>query len=356
MGIPEVYINDISRAVPDVEVHDLFLRYGPRFLKDDRTAKIFMKLARKGQIDRRYSVMPLEETEAGPGLIEFFFSNNCPKTEERMERYRRYALPLTIKTLNLLAKQITLSDVTHVIVTTCTGFYAPGIDVEIVRELDLPPTVERNLIGFMGCCAAFNALKQAYHTVRSVEQAKVLMVNLELCTLHFQQTQEIEPMLSFLIFADGCSASVLSAEPKGLKIERFHNVMYSQDEDKIIWRIGDQGFNMFLSTLVPRAVGNVAAPILDALGVEKMEDIDMWAVHSGGRSILDAIQKNLKLSDEKMKPSREVLRQYGNMSSPSVMFVMHDHLYNSRASGAGVAMAFGPGLTVESMRFSKARL
>ena len=355
MGNPEVFINDISSAVPDLEIHETFLRYGPGFLKDDRAAKIFKKLANKGQIDRRYSVMPLEETEAGPGLIDFYLKK-CPTTGERMERYRRYALPLTMKTLRLLAKTNDLSDVTHIIVTSCTGFYAPGIDVEIVRELELPLKVERNLIGFMGCYAAFNALKQAYHTVRSVEHAKVLMVNIELCTLHFQQSKEIEPMLSFLIFADGCSASLISAKPKGLKIERFHTTMYPEDEDKIIWGIGDQGFNMFLSPEVPRAVEKTAAPTLSDLGVEGQDEIDMWAIHPGGRSILDAIQNKLKLSDEKMKPSREVLRQYGNMSSPSVMFVLQDHLYNSHASGSGVAMAFGPGLTVESLRFSKNRL
>ena len=355
MELPDVFINDIASAVPDLEVHETFLNYGPRFLKDDRTIKVFMRLAKKGQIDRRYSVMPLEETEAGPGLLEFYL-HHSPTTGERMERYRRYALPLTMKTLNLLAKKNDLSQVTHIVVTSCTGFYAPGIDTEIVRELDLPPTVERNIIGFMGCSAAFNAMKQAFHTVRSVKNAKVLMVNVELCTLHFQQSQEIEPMLGFLIFADGCSASVISAKPHGLKIDRFHSTMYAEEDDKILWRVGDEGFNMFLSAEVPQVVGKVAVPTMSDLGVEEKEEIAMWAIHPGGRSILDAIQQQLDLSEEKLKPSREVLRRYGNMSSPSVMFVMEDHLYNSDSMGAGVAMAFGPGLTVESLRFSKTRL
>ena len=335
MESPEVFINDISCAVPDLEVHETFLRYGPEFLKDDRARKVFLKLAKKGQIDRRYSVMPLEETEAGPGLIEFYL-HHCPTTGERMERYRRYALPLTMKTLSPLAQKHDLSQVTHVIVTSCTGFYAPGIDTEIIRELKLSPTIERNIIGFMGCSAAFNAMKQAFHTVRSIEHAKVLMVNVELCTLHFQQSEKIEPMLGFLIFADGCSASLISAKPDGLKIDRFHSTMYAEEKDKILWRVGDGGFNMFLSAEVPRAVGNVAIPTMSALGVDDKEEISMWAIHPGGRSILDAIQHKLELSDEKMNPSREVLRQYGNMSSPSVMFVMHDHLNNSRAFGSGV--------------------
>ena len=352
MEFSEVYINDISTAVPDLEVHETFLNVAPRFLKDDRTAKLFMKLAVKGQIDRRYTVLPMEETDAGPGLIEFYLKKH-PTTGERMARYRRHALPLVMKTLKQLTPKNDLANVTHILVTSCTGFYAPGIDTEIVQELGLAPTVERNFIGFMGCHAAFNAMKQAYHTIRSIENARVLMVNVELCTLHFQQSQEIEPMLGFFIFADGCSASLISAKPEGLKIQGFHNKMHCEEKGKILWHIGDQGFDMYLSPELPRAIEKIALPTLLDLGVNQIENIDMWAIHPGGRSILDAIQNSLNLSDPKMKPSREVLRQYGNMSSPSVMFVLRDHLYDSRSFGNGVAMAFGPGLTVESLRFWK---
>lgn len=354
----KVFINDISVAVPETEVHELFLKEGPKYLKDSRKQKLFARMASKGQIERRYSVLSLEETgeddNKQPALLDLYKEGSFPSTEQRMKLYQKHALPLTLKAIEPLKKNDDLQEVTHVIVTSCTGFYAPGLDIELVSELGLSPNVERSIISFMGCYAAFNGMKQARHIVRSQPDAKVLLVNIELCTLHFQEANEIEPMLGFLIFADGCAASIISAKREGLEMQSFHNYLCSDEVDKITWQVGDQGFNMFLSTDVPKAIGkDLPLRVGDILGEDKAEDISLWAIHTGGRSILDTIQNKLELPDEKMIASRNVLREYGNMSSPSVMFVLRDHLYNTKSAGQGCAMAFGPGLTVESMKFFK---
>ncbi len=178
--------------------------------------------------------------------------------------------------------------ITHVIVTSCTGLYAPGLDFEVVSHLGLDPSVERTMIGFMGCYAAINALKSAHHIVRSEPDAMVLVLNLELCTLHFQEIHELEQVLSFLVFADGCAASLVSAKPQGLAIDSFLAVKIPDTSHLITWRIGELGFDMHLSGEVPGEIGRA----LKESGTEitrgqSPESIDLWAVHPGGRSILD---------------------------------------------------------------------
>lgn len=358
MKYPKVFINEIATAAPETQVNQLFLEEAPKYLDNDKKRKLFQRMAQKGQIEKRYSVLPLESGDHGKGLLEFYKKSQFPSTDQRMRRYKQHALPLVKKTIeNLKSRTSELQDITHVIVTSCTGFYAPGLDIEIVEHLGLSKNVERSIIGFMGCYAAFNAMKQAYHVVRSQPEAKVLMVNIELCTLHFQESSEIEPMLGFLIFADGCAASIISAESEGLEIQGFKNYLCSDEVDKITWDVGDQGFDMYLSTEVPKAIAKeIPSKIDHVLEGVKPEDIELWALHPGGRAILDALATQIQITDVKMEPSRKVLRNFGNMSSPSVVFVLKEHLYNVQSHGNGCAMAFGPGLTIESMRFHKKML
>jgi alpha-pyrone synthase len=244
-------------------------------------------------------------------------------------------------------------EITHLIVTTCTGFYAPGIDVEIIGHFRLKPSVERTIIGFMGCHAGINALKLARHVVRSDAGARVLIVNLELCTLHLKETGNIEEMLSFLIFADGCAASIVSAETKGLALHDFCSTVVPESSDQITWSIGAGGFDMRLSGQVPVTIaGGLPSCLPDILRGRAANDIRHWAVHPGGRSILDAVRSGAGLEEQALAPSRAVLRRYGNMSSATIMFVLKEIMQG--ASGLGCAMAFGPGLTVESMLFEQA--
>jgi predicted naringenin-chalcone synthase len=242
--------------------------------------------------------------------------------------------------------------VTHVLVTCCTGFSAPGLDIEIIDRCDLPSSVERTLIGFMGCYAAINALKLAYHIVRSQPKAGVLIINLELCSMHLQETVDLDEILSFLIFGDGCTAALITAEPDGIAIDSFYSVLVPRTRDLITWDIGDFGFKMFLSGQVPgtlfEALRSQSAEILKG---KPIDAIGLWAVHPGGRSVLDAVERALNLDANALSHSREVLRQVGNVSSATVMFVLERMLQAREPGKSGCAMAFGPGLIAETMLF-----
>jgi predicted naringenin-chalcone synthase len=238
--------------------------------------------------------------------------------------------------------------ITHVLVTCCTGLYSPGLDFEIVEHLGLSAGVERTMVGFMGCSAAINALKLARHIVRSDPKAGVLMLNLELCTLHFQETQELEQVLSFLVFADGAAASLITAREQGFALDSFKAVMVTKTRGLITWKIRGQGFDMVLSGQVP---GELGRALHEGELMAEGDGIDLWAVHPGGRSVLDAVQKGLELPPEALAESREVLSCFGNMSSATVMFVLQRMMQQARPGQHGCAMAFGPGLTAETMRF-----
>jgi alpha-pyrone synthase len=208
--------------------------------------------------------------------------------------------------------------------------------------------VERTMVGFMGCYAAINALKLARHIVRSDPKAGVLMVNLEHCTLHLQETQELEQVLSFLLFADGAAASLITAREEGLALDSFKAVMVPETKGLITWRVRDLGFDMLLSGQVPTELGRA---LHEGELMAERDGIDLWAVHPGGRSILDAVEKGLELSADALAASREVLSRFGNMSSATVMFVLQRMMREALPGQRGCAMSFGPGLTAETMRF-----
>jgi predicted naringenin-chalcone synthase len=204
------------------------------------------------------------------------------------------------------------------------------------------------MVGFMGCYAAINALKLARHIVRSDATAAVLMVNLELCTLHLQETQELEQVLSFLVFADGAAASLITAREQGFGLDSFRAMTVPNTRELITWKIRGLGFDMLLSGKVPAALGRA---LHDGELMAGREDVDLWAVHPGGRSVLDAVEKGLELPMGALSASREVLSSFGNMSSATVMFVLKRMMETAQRGQRGCAMAFGPGLTAETMRF-----
>ena len=205
------------------------------------------------------------------------------------------------------------------------------------------------MIGFMGCYAAVNGLKQARHIVRSQPGESVLLVNLELCTVHLHETQDLNEVLSFLIFGDGCAASLISSDPVGLEMDSFRAIQIEGTRDLITWRVGDLGFDMMLSGQVPREIGRALRAQTEIFADTAL--IDLWAVHPGGRTVLDAVQDGLKLCPGALGASRRILSRYGNMSSATVMFVLRELTKTARAGQLGCAMSFGPGLTAETMRF-----
>ncbi len=354
-GMTTAHINRIATAVPPHDVHRAFIDFAAGMLPEGTSRNLFRRMVRLSAIEQRYSFVSPIVTDNGSWKDEeqIYVPGNFPSTARRMQLFERYAPELARRALDKLSlTQEERRSITHVIVTSCTGFYAPGLDFDVVNHLGLSPTVERTFIGFMGCYAAINALKSARHIVRSEPGSKVLVLNLELCSLHFQETDQLEQVLSFLVFADGCSASLVSAQPDGLAIDSFLALRIPDTSPLITWKIGELGFDMHLSGEVPSEIGRSLKETGQQItkGREPSE-IGIWAVHPGGRSILDSVEKGLSLPADALSHSREILARYGNMSSATVMFVLERLMASAQAEQQGCAMSFGPGLTAETMLF-----
>jgi alpha-pyrone synthase len=349
-----VYLNRIATAVPEFDIHKSFVEYAGGMLRDERARALFLRMASKSGIEHRFS--PLQVTRPtkanAADAHEVYVPGSFPTTARRMKLFEQFAPPLAASALDRLGlAEKERRQIRHVIVTCCTGLYAPGLDFFVIDHLGLAPSTERTMIGFMGCYAAINGLKQAWHIVRSKPMENVLMVNLELCTLHLNETQDLQEVLSFLIFGDGCAASLISSESGGLEVDAFRAMQINRTRELITWRVGDLGFEMVLSGRVPR---EIARELRAQAGSFQMGDTDLWAVHPGGQSVLDAVQNGLGLCPDALWASRRVLGEFGNMSSASVMFVLRELMESAQQGQRGCAISFGPGMTAETMRFHAA--
>lgn len=351
------WINAVGTAVPAHDVHRKFVSFAPGMMDAPRDRRLFSRMVNRAGINHRYSVLEPSAKEDEVDKGGFYSRGAFPGTAARMQVFDTHALPLALASIDDLAGREGpdwKAGLSHLIVTCCTGFVAPGVDAALIRRLGLDPGIERTLVGFMGCNAAFNGLKLARHIVRSDPRARVLVLSLELCTLHLQETADLEQALSFLIFADGCAAALVTAEPRGLELESFASAMLHEGSELITWKIGGSGFDMHLSGEVPAALSrNLPAHAAALAGQRPRDEIAHWAVHPGGRSILDAVEQALELDAAALHPSRTVLRDNGNMSSATIMFVLKQML-EARAEGPGLAFGFGPGLSIESMSFGAA--
>ena len=351
---PVAHIHAIGTAVPPHDVHEAFVRWAEPRLESTRDRALFRRMAARSGIEHRWSVLApppggRSPTDAGG----FYASEPLPPTSRRMAVYGEAAPALALEAIAALERQVPLGGITHLVVASCSGFTAPGIDQIIARRLGLDAGIERTLVGFMGCYAAVAALRVAHHIARSDSAARILVVTVELSTLHLVATDAIEPLLAMLQFADGAAAALVSAEPHGIALERFFATTVADSETLIRWSIGDSGFEMHLSGEVP---GRIAAALQTPAVTEAILDgrdpaETRWAVHAGGRSILDAVETALALPGSALNTSRSVLHRFGNMSSSTLMFVLADMI---GARGDGVALAFGPGLAAEGFAFAAA--
>jgi len=350
------YLNRIATAVPEHDVHDAFVVFAEQMLADPRLRAVFRRMASRANIEHRYSFLDPQKHSgqfSSQDAHDFYRPGNFPNTARRMELFEQNAPALMRKAVDRLAlNEKERSGITHVLVTCCTGLYAPGLDFEIVDHLGLSGDVERTMVGFMGCYAAINALKLARHIVRSDPKAGVLTLNLELCTLHFQETQELEQILSFLVFADGAAASLITTREQGFALDSFKAMTVPETRGLITWKIRELGFDMSLSGQVPAELARALHEGELMAERDGRDGIKLWAVHPGGQSILDAVEKGLELPADALAASREVLSSFGNMSSATVMFVLQRMMQQARPGQRGCAMSFGPGLTAETMRFS----
>ena len=324
---------------------------------DPRDQRLVRMLYRHSGIDTRYSVIP----NWGDGF--FAFGDNRvatqPTTEQRNSIYTREASVLAADLGHKLLDHsdgFNAKDITHVVTASCTGFFNPGIDYILCRELGLGANTQRYHLGFMGCYAAFPALNMAAQFCRADPDAVVLVMCLELCSLHLQLNGSADSLLANSLFADGAAAALVAARPaaKGhsYRIMDFHSALMPAGEDAMAWSIGDNGFDISLSSYVPKIIGagiaDLTAPLLERHHLN-MEDVHIWAVHPGGKSIIDRVAEGLQLPAAKVATSRDILRRYGNMSSATILFVLHDILAVEQANHGQLvgAMAFGPGLTAE---------
>jgi predicted naringenin-chalcone synthase len=353
------YLNRIGTAVPEHDIHAAFVAFARTLLPDAKERSVFERMSARAGIAHRYSHFRPGDIEAGEVDADGFFERGrFPDTASRMGLYEGRALDLALRAIASLELGDERARITHLIVASCTGFTAPGLDVQLCEKLGLAASVCRTVVGFMGCSAAVPALRLAQQAVLADPSARALVVNLELSSLHLQESGDVATLLSLMLFGDGCAAALVSADRAGLALHGFRNALIPNSQDLITWKIGNQGFIMYLSGEVP---GRIASALraenagTDASGLLQGGDtqaIDLWAVHGGGRTVLDAVEIGLGLPAEALRYSRSVLHDFGNMSSATVMFVLARMLAEGGAGRSGCAMAFGPGMVAETFRFS----
>src|SRR6056297_1376454 len=324
---------------------------------DPRDKRLVRMLYRSSGIDTRYSVIP----DWGDGFFSSGEDTNSrqPTTAQRNKIYTKEASVLAAELGHKVLKNsdsFCAEDITHVVTASCTGFFNPGIDYILCRELGMIDSTQRYHLGFMGCYAAFPALNMAAQFCRADPDAVVLVMCLELCSLHLQLNGSEDSLLANALFADGAAAALVSSHPsptgQSCRIVDFHSALIPSGEDAMAWSIGDNGFDISLSSYVPIIIGagiaDLTKPLLDRHHLSN-EDIHTWAVHPGGKSIIDKVAEGLQIPAAKVAASRDILRRYGNMSSATILFVLHDILAAQKPDHAQLigAMAFGPGLTAE---------
>ncbi len=321
-------------------------------------AKQLEVLYRATGIVSRYSV--IEDYKKNKGFT--FYPNNAslspfPSTKIRGDVYKKEVVQLSKNAItNAMGKAYDYTQISHLITVTCTGMYAPGLDIELVRELGLKHTIERTAINFMGCYAAFNAIKAARNICGANPQAQVLIVCTELCSIHFQKEKTDDNLLANALFGDGSAAVVVSNEPThgiNLSLDHFLCDLLPNGSEEMAWEVGDLGFEMKLSSYVPdvihEGVGKLINSIKELLGDTAPKH---YAIHPGGKKILNVLENALAIDKTENAAAHEVLKRFGNMSSPTILFVLKHILTSLNATNAGdkiLSFAFGPGLTLESM-------
>ncbi|MEO8149744.1 MAG: type III polyketide synthase [Bacteroidia bacterium] len=325
------------------------------------------KIYSNSGIASRYSVLAeFGERDNDTHILFHPANHHAPMpVSHRMQLYEEYATSLGVEATENCLKQLPglkRNEITHLITYSCTGMFAPGIDIQLTEKLDLNRNVERTCINFMGCYAAINALKVADYIARSQAEAVVLVVGVELCTLHYQKNDLQDQVVANALFGDGAAACIVSSktfspEKKSLNLslQNFYSEFEPAGKDEMVWRIGDFGFDLRLSAYVPQLIKESINQLMQKLFARanvKQSEIDFYAIHPGGIKILEACEQALHITHEQNQISYNILRDYGNMSSVTILFVLNEYLKTFSATDKGkkiLACAFGPGLTMESM-------
>lgn len=322
----------------------------------DRQQRLLKVLYRKSGVKSRGTVLPhriaLEWLDGEP--------EECmgPTTRERMQFYEDHSAPLAERAVESAIEESGYKscEITHLITVSCTGFAAPGVDIDLIQRLSLPPTTSRVQVGFMGCHGAINGLRVAQALVESDASARVLLCAVELCSLHYRFQWDPDRFIGNALFADGSAALICTADhgQSPLSLTATGSCLIPDSTDAMTWDIGDHGYEMFLSARVPDLIEQNLKPWLSewlATHGLSIGSINGWAVHPGGPRILQAVEDSLELDPNDLSISRDVLAKHGNMSSPTVLFIL-DKMRKSEVPGPYLALGFGPGLYAEAALFS----
>ncbi len=358
----ESYITSIGIAHPSHQIsQEEALEFMSRTLTlDTRGRRSIQALYRSSGIKNRYSV--LEDYKKNIGEFTFFPNTRdlmpFPSVDKRMKVYEKCATEIAIEAVRNCLDTRRADEITHLITVSCTGMVAPGIDILIAKAIGLSTSVKRTCINFMGCYASINALRMADSVCRSNTEAKVLIVSVELCSLHFQKELTPDNLLSNAIFGDGAAAVLVEGNTvasEGMLLHSFYCDLLYEGEQEMAWRISEHGFEMTLSSYVPKMLEEGIQMLLDnlfnALEIDR-SSIDLYAIHPGGKKILEAVEKALGINSIDNRYAYEVLSEYGNMSSVSILFVLYKiwkHRSEYKDHSNILSFAFGPGLTIESM-------
>lgn len=318
-------------------------------------------LYHQSAISSRYSALPDYSRDAGDWQF-YPASENLepfPNLEKRMVWFNKTAPALSVSAVEkCIDQKINKDEITHLITVSCTGMSAPGLDLQIMELMDLPKNIFRTSVNFMGCYAAIHALKLADSFCKNDGNANVIIVCTELCTLHFQKENTVDNIAASLLFGDGCAAVLVTsnnAGVRGINIKKFYSEVGFNGKEHMSWQLSSSGFLMQLSGYVPELIEQDFNDLLqNALqnAELKQEEISHWCIHPGGKRILTAIEKSTGIHNEDLRYSYQVLNEYGNMSSPTILFVLKeimnslDQIKDQKANIFGAA--FGPGLTMET--------
>lgn len=333
------------------------------FAMDETENRKLRFLYNRSGIDTRYSVI-CDYSRTLPEWKFYPHSENLepfPSLEQRMTWFNKYAAPLSVDAIrDCLEGTMHDHEITHLITVSCTGMSAPGLDLQVMELMDLPKNVYRTSVNFMGCYAAIHGLKMADAICKTEPNAKVMVVCTELCTLHFQREPTQDNIASSLLFGDGSAAVLVTSDEfakPGLRIDHFYSEVVPKGKKDMAWELSSTGFLMTLSGYVPELLEEDFEPLvaraLNHAGTNK-EQITHWCIHPGGKRILEAIHKSLELHNGELQTSYDVLQNFGNMSSPTILFVLKDILHSISGAHARnetskvLGAAFGPGLTMET--------
>lgn len=356
-------IISIGTAVPEFGTQQsAILQFMQSAYNDDTASRKLNVLFHQSNINTRYSALP-DFDATRPSQILFTGNQTIPGIEERLSLFKDRAIKLAVAAISSSLEQLktTLADykITHLITVSCTGIFAPGIDAVLTEKLNLPDDIFHTSFNFLGCNAAFHALKLGDMIAKTDENARILIVCVELCTLHFQPKNNHDNLLSNTIFGDGAAAVIMVPDPAaehqhqpGLILNGFYSLLLNKGKDLMGWNVTPVNFEMILDARVPEFIGEEVNDLVFKVGRKfsiSPSSIDKWAIHPGGKKILDTLKKQLTLKDDDLQYSYKVLSDYGNMSSPTILFVLDEIMKSAPLPGETVfSIGFGPGLSIET--------